>query len=181
MLNRTQSGFSLVELMLAVTIMGIVLGVGAPSYSNWIANSRTRDVADGLLGGLQLARAEAVSRNAQVRLAVNADLSWSVGCVTVTTDCPAAMHSRSSEGTAARVTLALTLANTTVTAGPGTVAFDSLGYRAGANPIVQLDTTVPTTILPASESRDLRIIISPSGHVRLCDPALPSANPQACA
>ena len=170
----------MIELALGLTIMSIVVAMATSSYSVWIANSRVRNVAEGLLGGLQLARVEAVSRNTQVQLSVGADLGWTVGCVSVAADCPASISTRSGADNPPNVTLILTLADTTTTAGPGSVAFDSLGRRVGANPVVQLDVDAATSVLPAQDSRDLRLTVSPSGQTRLCDPNLPTSNPQAC-
>ena len=118
MLGRRQTGLSLVELALGLAIMSIVVAMATPSYIAWIANSRVRNVAEGLLGGLQLARAEAVSRNAQVQLSVDADLGWTVGCVSVSAGCPASISMRSGADNPPNVTLILTLADTTTSAGP---------------------------------------------------------------
>jgi len=64
---HTQRGFSLIELMIGLVIMGILFTAGAPAFSDWIQNVRIRNSAESILNGLQLARAEAVRRNAPVR------------------------------------------------------------------------------------------------------------------
>ncbi len=180
MLSRKQTGLSLIELVVGLAILSIVVTVATPSYIARIANLRVRDVAEGLQGGVQLARAEALSRNAQVQLSVDADLGWTVGCVTVTATCPASINTRSGADNPPNVTVNFTFADTSTSTGPGSVAFDSLGRRVGANPVVQLDVDVATSVLSAGDSRDLRLTVSPSGQTRLCDPNLPTSNPQAC-
>lgn len=57
-------GMTMVELMVAVVIFGLLLTLGIQSFSAWIQNSQTRTAAESILNGLQLARAEAVKRNA---------------------------------------------------------------------------------------------------------------------
>ena len=72
-------GFSLIELMITLAIMGIVLSLGASSYQVWIGNVRIRTTGDAIQNGLQLARGEAVRRNTQI----NFQLMSSVddGCI----------------------------------------------------------------------------------------------------
>ena len=57
-----QRGFSLVELIVVVAIMGILLGVAAPSFSEWVASQLVRDTAADLHSSLTRARSEAISR-----------------------------------------------------------------------------------------------------------------------
>ncbi len=59
-------GFSLVELMVTVTILAILLGLGAPSFVNYLSGVRVRDAATSAHGAIQKARAEAVRRNRPV-------------------------------------------------------------------------------------------------------------------
>ena len=71
MLSRRQTGaagFTLIEMMIAIAILGILTAVALPSYSQWIANTRVRTVASGLQNGLMLAKAEAIARKAKVAL-----------------------------------------------------------------------------------------------------------------
>lgn len=61
MVKRT-SGFSLIELMVVVGILGILISVAAPAFSEWIAGQRVRDTAADIHTSLMRARNEAVSR-----------------------------------------------------------------------------------------------------------------------
>lgn len=56
------------------------------------------------------------------------------------------------------------------------VTFNALG-RIGANAdasaaFTQVDLDVPTTVLPAATSRELRVAVSSGGRIRMCDPAV---------
>jgi type IV fimbrial biogenesis protein FimT len=60
-------GFTLIELMVGVTIMAILLTLAVPNFANWIRNAGIRTGADAIVSGLQLARSEALKRNTIVR------------------------------------------------------------------------------------------------------------------
>lgn len=60
-------GTTLIELMAGIAILAVMLAMGAPMFAEWITNTRVRTTAETLQSGLQMARAEAVRRNAPVR------------------------------------------------------------------------------------------------------------------
>lgn len=62
----SQKGFTLVELMVALVVLAIVLGIAVPSFGNILQDSRTSTLASELQGALQLARSEAVKRRQRV-------------------------------------------------------------------------------------------------------------------
>lgn len=188
MLNNksVQAGFSLIELLVAIAIMGILLAMAIPSYRAWIQNTRIRNAAESIQNGLQVARAEAVHRNANVQFVLGAGSSWTVGCVTVvpapvppaTTplECPATIQSRSTgEGSSASVIV-------TPTPAAGTsIIFNNLGaVVATATTFTQLDLDIDPAVLSAAESHKLRITIGLGGNIRMCDPKRSAPDPRAC-
>lgn len=76
MLNpgHNEAGLSLIELLIGVTVMGILLVMGLPSFKNWIQNTQIRTSTEAIQNGLELARAEAVRRNTQVRFQLTTSL-----------------------------------------------------------------------------------------------------------
>lgn len=55
-------GFTLIELMITIAIMGIVIGIGFPSFQSMIVNSRLTTQSNNLVGALNIARSESVKR-----------------------------------------------------------------------------------------------------------------------
>jgi type IV fimbrial biogenesis protein FimT len=68
---KRQTGFTMTELMVVVAIVGILLGIGVPSY-RYITNSyRMSAEVNGLLGDLQYARSEAIRQGQTVTACVS--------------------------------------------------------------------------------------------------------------
>ena len=71
------AGFTLVEFMIALSILAILVALAAPSFQEVMRQSRLTSQTNELLGGLQSARAEAIRRNRTVRFCSTAD-DWTV-------------------------------------------------------------------------------------------------------
>jgi type IV fimbrial biogenesis protein FimT len=73
-------GFTLTELLIAMTIIGILLAIGVPSYQNITASNRVATEINGLLYDMQLARAEAIKQGTPVTICASWDgqncLGW---------------------------------------------------------------------------------------------------------
>jgi len=174
-MKRSEAGFTLIELMIVLVIIAMVFILGMPSYSAWIQNSRIRNAAESVHNGLQLARSEAVRRNAQVNFVQAADSGWSFGCAAVTATCPAVIQSRlASEGSAGVV---VAVGNASVA---NTVAFNNFGASINAAGAIAIN--IDSATLNAAESRELRIVIETGGGTRMCDPNLDPAgsDPRRC-
>jgi type IV fimbrial biogenesis protein FimT len=73
-LHRPNSrGFTLIELMIAVIILAVLLGLSVPSFQNAALNSQLRASANGLVSSSFYARSESFKRNAVVTLCVSSD------------------------------------------------------------------------------------------------------------
>lgn len=59
-------GFTLLELMTAVAILGILLGIGVPAFNNLIRGTQIAAESSNLMLALTLARSEAVKRGIRV-------------------------------------------------------------------------------------------------------------------
>jgi type IV fimbrial biogenesis protein FimT len=65
---RRQGGFTLIELMVGLTILSITLAVGWPAMSGWLTATRAQGASEFYAEGLRLARAEAMKRGVVSRL-----------------------------------------------------------------------------------------------------------------
>lgn len=181
-------GFSLIEILITVAIIGIVLALGMPAFNEWMRSTRIRGAADSLLSGIQLARTEAVRRNAPVFLQVNpnADELWRVGCVTVvaasatTPACPDTIARRLLTEGSLRESGSSIVSLTSD--GGNRLIFDQFGRRrtAAGNPANPADFGQLDVAHATASARAQRILIDFGGAARMCDPLLPTGNLRAC-
>jgi type IV fimbrial biogenesis protein FimT len=86
---RSHSGFTLLELMIAITVLAILLGLAIPSFTGVIRQNRVATQSNELVAALALSRSEAVKRGTPVSVcAANAAQSacsgsndWSLGWI----------------------------------------------------------------------------------------------------
>lgn len=78
--RQLMKGFSLIELMLAVSILAILLAIALPSYQSGVRNTQVRDAVENLHVTLMFARSEAIKRNDRVLVRANEDADeWHLG------------------------------------------------------------------------------------------------------
>lgn len=168
-----QTGFSLIELLIVIVMIGILSSLAAPSYQEMIENTKIRTAAESIQSGFQIARAEAVKRNRSVQFDFRGTSSdWTV-CVSPAAagSCPSGNNIQSrkkSEGSSTNVAV-----NPTPN---GPYVFDGFGVMTSPG-----KATVEVTGA-ASGSRDLHIVVGAGGSVKVCDPALSTTgtDPRRC-
>lgn len=167
-------GFTLLELMIAVTVTGILLVLGVPALRGVIENTRIRATAESIKYGLDLARNDAVRLNAQVQY-VSTPTGWAVSRVSDGT----VMHSGTGREGSQEVVL------TIAPNGADRVTFDSLGHVVATNPSdgsapltqVDVESATPSGL---SGYRPMRVQVLPGGATRMCDPAVDATDPRVC-
>lgn len=71
--RRSGAGFTLVELLVTVTIVSILLTIGVPNLTDFIRNTRVRSATFDLLSDLNFARSEAIKGGSKVTLCKSTD------------------------------------------------------------------------------------------------------------
>jgi type IV fimbrial biogenesis protein FimT len=73
--SEYNSGFTLVELMIVVAIVGILAAIGAPSFQDMLNQTRASGLANELAASLNLARSEAIKRGTQVSVCKSGNIT----------------------------------------------------------------------------------------------------------
>ena len=191
--RRAVRGFTLIELMIGLTGLGILIMIGLPAMNNWLQNTQIRTRAETTFAGLQLARAEALKRNGNVRFQLVDSLtsgcvltpngrSWIVSILDPAGSCdaapsdPGAQIIQKNDGSNGSP-------NTNLASTVSLLTFNGLGRTSGAasatiditNPVGGACGTAPGTM------RCMRIVVTAGGQMRMCDPAVTDAtDPRYC-
>ena len=193
---RRQAGVSLVEVMVGVTLAGLLIAMAIPSFQQGNQNRQIRTAAETIQNGLQLARTEALQRNRVIKFQLLEANGWRVGCDTPETNlidgqqaCPETLQERpSSEGSRTAEVARVTVDRTS---GSVSGEFDELKFTplgrvstlAAANNNAVFRVTNPgggTCVAAGGDMRCLSVIVTTGGQVRMCDPAVASPDPRAC-
>lgn len=163
--RSTEAGFTLIELMVVVSIIAVGAALSAPSFTQMIANYRVRSGAESMMNGLNYARAEAVRRNTAVSFAlVTGGSGWNVSQVSPST----VLQSRSNNDS-----LGLTVGSSNAST---SVTFLPTGLVQTGTQLTQINVSSSAT---GTNTR--RINIYGGGLIRMCDPGTSTADdPRRC-
>ncbi len=198
-------GFSLIELLIGLSIFAFLAMLAVPMYGEFLANTQVRTAAESVLSGARLAQTEAVRRSVPVRFELLGTTGWRVVFTTdekrmincgSATDCTSDNHLDSAVNTTCAAgadcvikqydfTNGAPKATLSNQAGGSVVTFTSLGIPMAKNqdtsdPLQRIDAT--TTLI--SNPRTLRVVIggltTSKGGTLMCDTQLSSPDPLAC-
>lgn len=75
---RRSAGFTIIEILIVLSILGVLAAIGAPALRDALISSQVRSAASDLYGSVILARSEAIKRAASVDV-VPVSSNWSSG------------------------------------------------------------------------------------------------------
>jgi len=192
--NMKQRGFTIIEVVIAITIAAFMLAAMMPSVGAWMRNAKIRTAAESISSGLQHARNEAVRRNQPVSFYLVSDtdaVSMTDGCALSATSSGWVVSATSPAGKCATDRdsfVALrppgdtagglsVLAQDTSATSATTVTFNGYGQISNLLPI----SCIKLSNASDSTTRALNIAVNAGGQIRMCDPAVTDANdPRVC-
>lgn len=187
-------GFTLIELMVTVALVGILMALAAPAASTWIKNTQVRAVADALQSGIKLAQAESVRRYRQVvffrttskacnatAAASTAGQFWQIRTIAAIAGDPVAV---------VQCGVLSDVAGGIALSGPTALCFNADGRQIAnaATGVTGATCSLSATgaanafnVSHAQATRALRVMVTLGGSIRLCDPAKSiSTSPDGC-
>ncbi|HVS27697.1 MAG TPA: GspH/FimT family pseudopilin [Burkholderiales bacterium] len=186
---KSFAGFTLIELMIAIAIIGVLLVAGFPEMYTFIQNTKIRSYAETISTGMQLARGEAVKRNTRIQFMLTNNtpnaatlptlaagntgdptgVNWAVMNYQSTGVYTAADFVQGSDN--------FSSPNVTVNAGDATIVFNGLGRNdlASATTIQVTNPNSGTCFAVGGPMRCLNIVVQSGGQIRMCDPAITTA------
>jgi len=167
-----EHGFTLVEAMVAMTVLLFLLIAAVPSLGAFTGNVRLRVASEGMRDGLAVARNEAIRRNATV-LYRYAGTAWSI-VLPGSNGAAETELVRRADGTNNSVRVAPAM---------GQIAFSGSGRTFPVGTAMTLQFSNPGAgfcRVEGGEVTCLRVDVPSSGEPRLCDPAAIAGTPRAC-
>jgi type IV fimbrial biogenesis protein FimT len=125
--NRAR-GFTLIELMVTLTVLGVMLGIGIPAFKDFIDGQRVKSAAFELMSSLLIARSEAVTRHTTVTITPLSGGAWVSGW-SVTAGGTLLHKQQAIEG----ITVATQNSGCTASATVASVAFASTGRPSASS------------------------------------------------
>jgi type IV fimbrial biogenesis protein FimT len=195
--TRAGRGFSLIELMVTVSLIAILLVMTIPAYGTWTADAHVRAAAESLTNAIRQAQSTAVAKGRTSLFALTADAHPGVGSLpgastpnwfatlnvlsgSDETRSSLGLILKSTEGTQHQVTIS----------GPAMTCFNALGRQtslaSSANSLATACTAADPAVYQVSRdsgaSRYFKVLVYAGGRVRMCDAAksLSSTNPDGC-
>lgn len=168
--KQKAQGFGLIELMIAVAILGIMSSMAIPSFNEWVADTKTRTMAEVFQNNIRLAQTEALRRGRQVQFFLTtATPALSVASATDGKNWGIQSMQLTNKNTADEFiqggSMAASNSNITVSASSAVIQFNSIGRVSNVNQPVTIQLT------NSKGSRKMNITVSLAGGVRMCDPS----------
>ncbi len=164
-MNRQKNaGFTLLETMIVVAIVGILAAIAVPSYQDMLEQNRLKQVAEGLKSEMQFARTEAIKRsqNVIVSRTTGSAGAWCYGLSVTTTSCDC-------KQTTVATTDDCEIKSISGSAYSSTVNMDSASGNSTFS--FRRGTIGANGVTFSTANYKARVIFSDTGRIKICTPA----------
>lgn len=172
----TAKGFTLIELLVVMMMLGLLVGLAAPSYRAWLINQQVSQSASAMLAALTQARAEAMRLGKPVTVVPANGTNWTSGwkihesnnsCATVG-DPLTKVDSLSS-----KVGIASATTDKSFAASNPSYTFLASGFPSTtcASPYYAGTMNARITFSASETGKATQVIVSSTGRARMCDPS----------
>ncbi|MGH8121899.1 MAG: pilus assembly FimT family protein [Rudaea sp.] len=188
---KSQSGFTMIELMVTLTVAAVLMVLAVPSFSDLLQKSKLRGATDDIVNLLNTSRANAVKLERDVNVSVQGTATWCAGAVSANDpanvgdpvpaatacDCTATTVACLVGGQNALVSSAdyggVTISSvaSAITYGTGGVTFDKK-FGAMDLSLAPSTTTSVVTVTSSSGKYSTNIFLYPLGQTYVCVPSI---------
>ena len=77
--HQHNTGFTLIELMVTLVVLGIVMSVAIPSFTGMLTQNSVVEASNRLVSAVQFVRSESIKRNSPTALGSNTSRKWHEG------------------------------------------------------------------------------------------------------
>jgi type IV fimbrial biogenesis protein FimT len=170
-------GFTLIELMIGLSLGVILILLAAPNYAIWTADAQIRNATESIAEGMRFAHAEAIKRNTPVEFILDPTTATGKWDVNVVDTVGIVQTGRFIEAATRAQFAVLPVAATIVT-------FNGMGaVVANADATPTLTEVRITHFGTVSGTRPLRVLVGGGRTgIKICDPdpGIPASSPRFC-
>ncbi len=175
--GRRDAGFSVVELMISIVLLGVAMALAVPSYREMVEKRQLTSGAEQVVAFVSSAQSESIRHNRvlTVSYARSEDDDWCVGAVLGNNACDCMQINTAAADYCAINSVPWIINDTEVgnhelvssMTGDGAFSFDPVRGL-----LTNLDDTLVVDMRSGSENYQLELTVSPTGQVQLCSKAI---------
>jgi len=201
--RATHRGFTLIEISVALAIVGLMLVLGVPSMTSFFQNAKLGSASQTFLSGLQTARAEAIRRNLPVEFVLTTTSSviatdaaagsvvvdangggWVVRWFDADAGAYKLVEAKPVGENAGGSASAVRVQGSALPSSPaftGVISFNGFGATTTAAEYrLRLDNPTGGDCAPTGPMRCLEVRTAPGGQIKVCDPIAAIGDSRAC-
>lgn len=165
-----QNGFTLIELIITVTVLGILLAIAAPNMFSVVESRKLKGAGENVMADLQFAKAETIKRNTPVIISFVNGTDWCYGmAVNASCTCSNPSPTDCTIDGVQKVVRASDFDGPTLTA----AFFGGTATQTGFEPVRGfaenlVGSTSNGTVTVQADGKDVQVKLSKFGRIRIC-------------